>query len=402
MRYRYEAIGPGGLATAGEVEAAGRVMAMGKLRALGLVVTSLHPVLQFRLNWNLDLGAPKLSLRQLAELFNLLAMLLDGGLPVLQALQVLGGTMRPPASQILAAMAAEVAAGEPLSRAMAAQRSVFPRLAVHIVGVSELAGELPAGLRQLANQFDAEDQIQRKFKSAMIYPVVVLVMALGLAVFMTVFIVPSFAGMFKDLKAQLPWQTRALLAVSNFIQQEWYLLATAVAGAVFGYRQALQKSERFRLLVARTLLRVPVFGPLIWLRETAHYTRTLGTMLQSGVPVMVAVQAAVDLVQNAHMANRLTAVPADIAGGASLGQALKRSQALPPLMVELLIVGEVIGRTDETLHRVAGLTDGQVKQTLERLTALLEPFMILILGSIVLMVVVPLLLPMFDLYTKIK
>lgn len=402
MLYRYKAYDPEGNAVTGEVDAHGSEAAMVKLRSQGLLVDSLRLAPSLKVSWNADLGSPKLTLRQQAVFFNLLALLLDGGVPVLQALQVLAGTTRGPMQLVMQRMAAEVESGHPLSRAMASQRGVFPRLAIHIVSVSELAGELEAGLRLLAEQFDAEDLMIRKFKSAMIYPTVVMVMALGLAVFMTVFIVPSFAGMFKDLGAELPWQTQALLSVSEFMQAYWYLLIGGLGAAAGGFVYGKRRSESFRMTVDRLLLRVPVFGPLVRNRETARYSRTLGTMMKSGVPVMTAAQSAADLLENAFMSARLMSVPDAIANGDTLGQAVKATGVLPPILAELLVVGEVIGKTDTTLTHIATVADTDVKQTLDRLTAILEPVLIFLLGGIVLCVVVPLLLPMFDVYTKIK
>lgn len=402
MQYRYRAYGPRGRLESGTVEAPGREAALARLRSRGLLVERLVPVAGLKIRWNVDLGGPKLNLRQQALFFGQLAMLLEGGLPLLQALQLLAGISRGPLATVLRQMAAQVEGGEPLSRAMAARGQLFPRVAVQIVTVSELAGQLDSGLKLLAAQFDAEDQLQRKFKSAMVYPVIVLVMALGLAAFMTMFIIPNFAEMFADLGAELPWQTRALLAVAGFLTGNWHLLlGSAGAGALlFGY--AVRRSEGLRVLVAQLKLRLPVFGQLYWNRESARYCRTLGSMFKSGVPVLEATRAAAELVENAALAARLAWVPSAITEGASLGQAIRQSGALPVILTELLVVGEVIGRTDQALEHIANLADADVKQTLDRLTAILEPVLILILGAIVLSVVVPLLLPMFDLYRNIR
>lgn len=402
MLYRYRAFGPGGATVTGEVEARERAGALRKLGSQGLLVDSLRPALRLGINWRMDLGSPKLTLRQQSNFFRLLAMLLDGGVPILQALQVLAGNSRGATQLVLQRIGREVADGQPLSWAVSAQPGVFPRIAIHIIGVSELAGQLDSGLQLLAEQFDSEDEMRRKFKSALIYPAVVLVMALALAAFMTLFIVPSFSDMFKDLGAELPWQTQALLSLSDFVGDNWYMIVALIGTGIGGFSYGKRRYQAFRLRVDQALLKLPVFGELVRNRETARYTRTLGTMIKSGVAVMTATQAAADLLENSFLSDRLAGVAEAIANGATLGQAVRSSAALPPLLAELLVIGELIGKTDTTLFHIAWVADADVKQTLDRLTSILEPVLILLLGGIVLCVVIPLLLPMFDLYSKIK
>lgn len=402
MRYRYKAYAAGGKLEMGEVDAPARTVAVAKLRSQGLLVESIRLAPVIKLNWNAELGRPKLNLRALSILFNQLAMLITGGVPVLQALQVLGNNTRGPMGTVLRGMVKEVESGQPLSKAMAAQGEVFPRVAVHVVSVSELAGELDEGLKLLAEQLDAEDQIARKFKSALIYPSIVIFMAFSLAVFMTLFIVPRYSDMFRQLGAELPEPTQILLAVSDFVQSYWLLVVGLPVLGTVSSLLAMRRSEAYRIWVHRWLLKVAVFGNLIRNRETARYTRTLGTMMKSGVPVLSAAQASADLVENGYMATQLNQVPAAIANGATLGKAIKEAAVLPSIMAELIVVGEVIGNVDTTLKHVADFSDADVKQTVERLTAILEPFLIILMGLIVLAVVVPLLLPMFDIYSKIR
>lgn len=402
MLYRYKAFGTGGQVLAGEIDAPGRAMAMTKLRTQGLLVDTLRPAPSLKINWNMELGAPKMSLRKQSIFFNQLAMLISGGVPVLQSLQVLAGNSRGPIKVVLERMIREVDAGQSLSRAMAAQRTVFPRLAIHIISVSELAGELDSGLRLLAQQFDAEDQLQRKFKTAMVYPSVVLFMALALVVFMLTFIVPTYADMFASMDAELPWETQTLLSLSGFIINQWYIVLALALLVGFGHIYEMAHSDKYRLFMHRLLLRIPIFGPLTWHRETARYTRTLGTMLKSGVPVLAAAQAAADLLQNDALATRFAAVPGAISNGSPLGRAIRDSGGMPPIMAELLTVGEAVGNSDTTLQHITTFMDADVKQTVDRLTSILEPVMILILGGIVVSVIVPTMLPMYDLYTKIK
>lgn len=402
MLYRYRAWGPGGQLVTGEVDAAARTVALQKLQDQGLLVERMWTGVKWNAKLNLDLSSNKLDLRQLSLLFSQLSMLVKGGVPVLQAVQVLSGHYKGKPGKTLGQMARDIENGQTLSRALTAFRTSIPRVAMHVVAVSEVAGELEQGLSLLARQFDAEDQIQRKVKSALVYPVVVLVMALGLAIFMISFIVPQYAGMFKDLGSALPRPTQILLTFASFVEDYLVLLLADLLLSVIGFTVGLNQSEPFRLRVHSLLLRVPVVGPLMRNRESARYCRVLGTMLKSGVPVLSAVQTGADSVQNAALANQLAAVGDQISMGSSLGQAIKASGVLPPIMAELLSVGELIGDTDASLAQVAGFCEADVNQTVDRLTSILEPVLILALGAIVLSVVYPLLLPLFDIYGKIN
>lgn len=402
MLYRYRAWAPGGRRISGEVEASARPIALKKLQDQGYLVEQLAAGVNWNMDINLDLSSNKLGLRQVSLLFNQLAMMIRGGVPILQALQVLSGHYKGKPATTLRKMAQDVEQGQTLSQVLTAFRSSIPREALHVVAVSELAGELDLGLTVLARQFDAEDQIQRKVKSALIYPVVVLCMTFGLAFFMLGWVVPQYEGMFSDLGAELPVETRTLLAISRFVSGNiWWILLGLVL-ATGGYLVAYKRSEPFRTWLHRMALRVPVLGPLIRNRESARYCRVLGTMLKAGVPALSAVHTGADSAKNLDLANRLNEVSSSISSGASMGHAIKESGVLPPIMAELLTVGEVIGEADASLEQVATFCEADVNQTVDRLTSILEPVLIITLGLIVLGVVYPLLIPMFEIYGKIQ
>lgn len=402
MLYRYRAWGPGGGVVTGELEAAARTVALKKLQDQGLMVEDLSASLNWNVDLNLDLSSNKLGLRQVSLLFAQLAMMIKGGVPVLQALQVLSGHYKGKPAQTLRKMAADVEHGQTLGQALVAFRASIPRVALHVVSVSEMAGELDKGLLLLSKQFDAEDQIRRKVKSALLYPIVVLCMTFGLAAFMIGFIVPQYSSMFADLGAELPLETRILMSVSGFVQTNYLWILLIIVAGTGGFMAAMARSDSFRMKVHGLLLRMPVVGPLIRNRESARYCRILSTMMKSGVPVLSAAQTASDSVANALLADRLATVGEQISMGASIGESIKSTQVLPPIMAELLSVGEMIGESDATLDQIATFCEADVNQTVDRLTSILEPVLILTLGAIVLSVVYPLLIPMFDIYSKVQ
>ncbi len=401
MRYRYSAYASTGQMVSGYVEANTRDLASGKLREQGMLIQSVKAAPKIKLSLDMDITTPKLNLRQQALFFSQLAMLIGGGVPVLQSLEVLRNTSGRPLNTILTHMVSEVETGMPLSKTMANRAPAFNAMAIQVLSVSEYSGELDRGLKMLAEQFDSEDALQRKFVSALIYPVTILVMAFALAIFMIMFIVPNYAGMFADLGAQLPWQTRALLAVSDFLVAHWYAVPILIL-AVIGFILASRRSEQLRYNLHRFYLKVPIFGPLMRNREVARYTRAIGTLMKAGIPVVTAARVTADVVENNYISKNLASVPDTIAGGSTLGKAIKDLNFLPPIFAELLVIGEMISSADQALEYVANLSEADVKQTVERLTSIMEPTFILILGGIVFVIVVPLLLPMFELYGNIQ
>ncbi|MFZ5816329.1 MAG: type II secretion system F family protein [Bacillota bacterium] len=401
MRYKYQAFTAQGQLVGGYLEASSRENAVSKLREQGMLVKNMSRAAEFKLSLDMDLTPPKLNLRQQSIFFSQMAMLLKGGVPVLQSLEVLKEQARRPMDKILKLMAADVETGMPLSRAMSNRHPSFAPMATQVLSISEYSGELDRGLRLLSEQFDAEDQLQRKFISALTYPVTVLVMAFALAIFMIAFIVPNYAGMFADLGAELPWQTRALLAVSEAVTTHWYMIPILFVGFLI-FMWMVKRNEELRAKVHRLYLKIFIFGPLMRMREVARYTRAMASLLKAGVPVVTAARVCADVVENGYLAKQLQQVPDRIAQGATMGRAIKETEMLPPILAELLAVGEMISNSDDTLEYIAHLSESDVKQTVERLTAIMEPVFILVLGGIVLIIVVPLLLPMFDLYGKIS
>lgn len=402
MLYRYTGYGAGGERRQGEIEAPTQSIAAAGLKAQGILLESIAPALTLRPDLSRFRRGGRQPLRTLSVFLTQLRMLLRGGVPLLQSLQVLAGAARGHLRETVQRMARQVENGNTLGQAMAGNRTVFPRVAVHVVGISEHAGQLEKGLELLARQFDAEDQVRRKIKSALLYPAAVLFMTTGLAVFMLTVIVPKFAELFAGLGSELPRATQNLMAVADLLRHHGLTVAAGAVGAGLGAALAVNRIEALRVALHRAVLGLYVVGPLARVRECGRYARMLATMLQSGVPVVSAVQAAAEGVQNAYLAQQLGAVQDAVSQGQSLGQAIRQAGVLPPIMTELLAVGEMVGSADATLLQIATFCEEDVNQTVQRLTALLEPVLILTLGGVVLSVVYPTLLPLFDIYTKMK
>lgn len=400
MRWRYRAWTADGQAKTGEVEAVTRQLARERLRGQGLMIEELRPSAG-QLSSLQKLLHPRISLRQLALFCSQVAMLLEGGVPLLQALQAMSAMVRAPFGKVLTRVAEAVEQGQPLSKALSRERGVFPRLVIQIVGTAELSGMVPEALSLLGKQFEREHQIRRKVRGALIYPTIVLTMAFGLMIFMLGWVVPQYAGMFRDLGAELPWVTRSLMVLADFVRAHVVWILGLAAGLFWLPRAAARRSQAVRLHLHRLVLRIPVIGALIRMREVSRYCRSLATSLKAGVAVLTAAEASADVLENDAIALPLQQVPGKMQQGESLTVALRSAGVLPPLLLELLAVGELVGHTDETLFRIADVSEGDVNESVDQLMATMEPVLVIFLGGIILMTLIPLLLPMFDIYTKI-
>ncbi len=397
MQFNYKGWDGAGRPIAGTVEAASREEAVGQLAAGGVLIAELKP--QLKINWNVELTGPtKPNLRELAAFCSQLSMLLGSGVAVLQALRVLASQGRRGAlGRILTSAANDVETGASLSQALYKQRKLLPWVLIQVVTVAELSGSLDMGLRLLGRQFEQEDFLRRRVRSAMTYPVVVLAAALAVVSFMVTFVVPRYAGLFSQLDAQLPASTLFVLGLSDFVRNQWYLLLLYVfmlAGGIW----VLFRFESVRFRWSWVLLKLPVLGEILLKRELARLTRTLATLMNAGVPILNALEVVEGATGSLWLASRLRLIIEDVRVGGALANALKRHRLLPGMFQEMVSVGEVIGDVDGMLNRVGDTCESDVNLIVDRLTSILEPVLVVVLGAAVVSVIVPIILPMFEIY----
>ena len=397
MQFNYKGWDGAGRPIAGSVEAASRDEAVGQLAAGGVLIAELKP--QLKINWNVELTGPtKPNLRELAAFCSQLSMLLGSGVAVLQALRVLASQGRRGAlGRILTSAANDVETGASLSQALYKQRKLLPWVLIQVVTVAELSGSLDMGLRLLGRQFEQEDFLRRRVRSAMTYPVVVLAAALAVVSFMVTFVVPRYAGLFSQLDAQLPASTLFVLGLSDFVRNQWYLLLLYVfmlAGGIW----VLFRFESVRFRWSWVLLKLPVLGEILLKRELARLTRTLATLMNAGVPILNALEVVEGATGSLWLASRLRLIIEDVRVGGALANALKRHRLLPGMFQEMVSVGEVIGDVDGMLNRVGDTCESDVNLIVDRLTSILEPVLVVVLGAAVVSVIVPIILPMFEIY----
>ena len=345
--------------------------------------------------------ADSLSMEQLAGITRQLATLIGAGLTIEGALSALveqAETERE--RQVIAQLRASIREGQSLAQAMVAFPKSFSELYRTLVNAGEASGKLPDVLIKLADYVEEQQAIKQKIITAMVYPIIVTVICLLVVVGLMLYVVPQVVGVFESTKQTLPFMTRALLALSAMLKWTWWLWIVAAVGAVAGFRVAMKRPtqrHRFHAL----LLRLPIFGRLIRVRESSQLAATLSILVGSGVPVLTAMNAGVGVVNNIPMRLALERAANQVREGVSLSRALQAQNTkpalFPPVMLHLVASGEASGRLPETLASAARQQQRELETRTARLAALIEPVMIVVMGGIVLAIVLAVLLPIFEL-----
>jgi type IV pilus assembly protein PilC len=325
------------------------------------------------------------------------ATMVNAGLPLVQCLDILAKQSESPAfRQVISDVMHDVEAGATLAEALQRRPNVFDNLYVNMVDAGEAGGILDDILRRLAGYLEAAENLRRKVKSAMTYPTVVLVVAVSATIFMLLFIIPTFAKIFSDFGGELPGPTRVVMALSDFLKGFWWALAAGTVALIFGIKR-YYRTAKGRMQIDRFLLRVPVIGPILRKASIARFTRTLGTMISSGVPILTALDITARTAGNKVIEHAIMATKGSIGEGETIAAPLKESGAFPPMVVQMIAVGEETGALDRMLEKIANFYDEEVNVAVDTLTSIIEPVMIVVMGLLVGGMVVAMYMPMFKL-----
>jgi len=386
----------------GKLEAPSEAALVQKLVGMGYAPVSIRET-NAGMNREISLpGGNRVKLKDLSIMSRQFATMINSGLSLIRALSILAEqTQNKTLAKTLAEVRNSVEAGQSLSSSFGRHPKVFPPIVINMVRAGEVGGFLDRVMLQIAANFEAEVKLRGKIKSAMTYPVVVFVMAL-LAVFgMLLFIVPIFAKMFSDLGGALPAPTQILVNLSGALRLLGPVFAVGlVVGAVAWAR--VRHTERARRIVDPLKLRMPVFGPLFQKVAISRFSRNLGTMLSSGVPILQSLEIVGDTAGNVVLRDAAMAVQDSVRRGESLAGPLAQHKVFPPMVVQMLSVGEDTGAIDTMLAKVADFYDTEVEATTEALTSLIEPLMIAVLGTVIGGMIVALYMPIFNVFDLIK
>jgi type IV pilus assembly protein PilC len=401
--YKYTGRDRAGRSRTGSIEAVDQRAVASKLHEMGVAPLSIEKAAGAGLKKEISIPGfkPKVGMKDLAVFSRQFATMINSGLSLLRALNILAEqTDNKELARILKDVRGAVEEGRSLSSALV-EHEAFPRLYVAMVRAGETAGMLDSILLRVAATLETDVALRRKIKSAMTYPVVVLVLAVILTTVMLIFIVPTFVGMFESLGGTLPLPTRVLLAMSAVVRNLWFLLIIAPIAAWQGFKVARRRPQ-IRLALDRFKLRVPVFGLLFHRVALARFARNFGDLLTAGVPILGALEITAETVGNGVITNALTDVKSSIKEGESIAAPLSTHGVFPPMVVQMIAVGEETGATDVMLQKIADFYDSEIEAITESLTAMLEPIMIGVLGGLVGSMVVSLYLPMFKIFDLIQ
>jgi type II secretion system protein F len=401
-RFRYVALDRGGKTVTGEIAAENPEEVNHRLRDMGYFPSSVGEAAQ------VSLGPPK-RMRQgrgvtgsdIVVITRQLADMTAARLPMFRSLSVLVEQAdRATLRDLLEAIRTDVREGQPLSEALQRHPRHFPDLYVNMVRAGEASGHLDAVLLRLAEFLEKSMQRRSQVVSALLYPAVLITVAVSAVAFIIGFLIPKLSVLFEELEQALPLITRILLGVANALSATWWMLAIVIAVVVIGIR-SYARTEAGKAWLDLLSLRLPLLGPIWHKMAVSRLAHTLGTMLSGGVPILAALEISGNAVANRHLSRAVEAVREEVREGTSIAAALGRAAVFPPLLVHMASVGEETGQLPEMMARVADSLDFEVDSTLGRLSTLLEPFIIIAMGIIVGFIVLAVLLPIFQINATI-
>ena len=401
--YAYRVRTKEGRVIAGKMEADGEAAVATRLRSQGLVPVQITKEAGTNLKKEITLLPKKVKLKDLAIFARQFATMINAGLSLLRTLSILAEqTENPKLAETIGLLRDDVERGSSLSGAMSKHPKIFSDLFVAMVRAGETGGQLDTVLNRVADNMEADYKLRQKVKSAMTYPIVVAGIAVLLVTVMLLFVVPTFAKMFTDLGGELPLPTKVLLAMSG--AAKWLvplLVVLAIVGRI-AYKRGRAASANVRYRADRIKLKVPIFGELFLKVAISRFTRTLALLLKAGVPVLQALDIVSDTTGNEVVTRATADVKESVRSGETIAGPLARHPVFPPMVVQMISVGEDTGQVDEMLDKVSDFYDQEVESTTEALTSLIEPIMIAVLGGIVGSMIIALYMPMFGIFDLIK
>ena len=343
-----------------------------------------------------------ISTRDIVIFTRQFATMINSGLPLVQSLDILAEQTENQAfRKVIQEVLYDVESGNTLADSMKKHPKVFTELFVNMVAAGEAGGILDTILLRLATFLEKNDALKRKIKGAMIYPGVILTVAVLAVVILLLFVIPTFQTMFESAGIPLPMPTRIVIGLSAFLQAYWWAIGLGLVALAFLFRQAYATSEG-ELFFDRLLLKLPILGDMQRKAAVARFTRTLGTLVSSGVAILEGLEITAKTAGNRVIHDAVMGSRASIAGGETIAGPLKESGVFPPMVVQMINVGEQTGGLDEMLSKIADFYDEEVDAAVEALLAAMEPIMIVFLGTVVGGMIVAMYLPIFDMINAVS
>ena len=373
----------------GEIRATGEAQVNATLRRQGIKVVGVKKQ---------RLTGGKITEKDITLFTRQLATMMKSGVPLLQAFDIVGkGHSNPAVARLLVDIKTEVETGSSLKQAFEKHPLHFDALFCNLVGAGEAAGILDSLLDRLATYKEKILAIKSKIKSALFYPLSVIVVAFVITAVIMIFVIPAFKQVFTSFGADLPAPTLFFMAVSDFFVQYWYAIFGGLFGAVYGFFWTWKRSVKMQIVMDRVMLRLPVFGDLVRKSSLARWTRTLATMFAAGVPLVEALDSVAGAAGNYEYYVATKRIKTEVATGSSLTSAMQGTEVFPNMVVQMVSIGEESGSLDAMLSKVADFYDQEVDDAVEALASLMEPMIMVVLGTLIGGMVISMYLPIFKL-----
>jgi type IV pilus assembly protein PilC len=388
--FEWEGKDKNGKPVRGEMRAGGEAMVSASLRRQGVMVSKVK---KRRMS-----GGKAIKQKDIAVFTRQLSTMMRAGVPLIQSFDIVArGSTNPKMTRLLTDIRSDVETGTSLSAAFRKHPLYFDALYCNLVEAGEAGGILETLLDRLAVYQEKTMAIKNKIKSALIYPVAVLVVAFIVLTVIMIFVIPAFEDVFKSFGADLPAPTLVVIAMSKFFTTYWYLIFSILGGGIYFFMQSWRRSVKMQKFMDRLLLRIPVFGDLVNKSSIARWTRTLSTMFAAGVPLVEALDSVGGASGNAVFAEATEKIQKDVSTGSALTTSMQATGIFPVMVLQMCAIGEESGSLDAMLGKAAEFYEDEVDEAVKGLSSLMEPFIIVILGTLIGGIVVSMYLPIFKL-----
>lgn len=398
--YTYEVIQPNGKPKKGTIDATSEDAAKMELKAAGHTIVSIG--LASALTKDLDINIGKIvKPKELSIFCRQFQGILNAGVTVIDALDMLGAqTSNKKFVAAILEVKDSVQKGETLAGAMAMHPKIFPEIMIHMVEAGEASGSLEVTFERLSSHFEKDAHLKGLIAKSMIYPIVLIVVIIAVVIIMMVKIVPTFTATFDQVDAKLPGITLAVMAVSDFLVNTWYILVGVILLAWFLIHE-FKKTEKGAMLWGKLQLKMPLFGDLTVKSASARMTRTLSTLLASGISLIDAINIVAKIMSNQVVKKALEKAQSEVVHGVQLSQPLEESGVFPPMVYQMAKIGEETGNMESMLDKVADYYDEEVELATQSLVAFMDPMIIIVMAVVVVPIVLAVMMPMFSLYDNL-
>ncbi|KAA9023137.1 type II secretion system F family protein [Niallia endozanthoxylica] len=384
----------------GVITASSKREAMQKLRTDGVRVLEMTEIPETLLTKDISIGSP-VKLQHMVIYLRQFSTLIKAGVSIVDSTRILAQQTESKAlKKALLDMEQDLTEGRPLSEAAAKHKKIFSVMFINMIRAGEAGGNMDDTLERLAVHFEKQHNTRSKIQSALAYPVVVGIIAIAVVIFLLVSVVPTFVDMFADFGGELPAITQFVLGASNFMQKFWWLMVSLMIAFV-AFIMVINKNKKTKYYLDYFVLRIPIFGNMLQKAVLARMTRTLSSLFTSSVPILQAMSIVENVVENEVISRVVRQSRDSLERGQSLAEPMKKHWAFPPLVSQMIAIGEETGSLDSMLGKVADFYEQEVENSTDRLKSLIEPLMIVLLAGLVGTIVTAIMVPMFEIFNQV-